>query len=317
MKFQQLRFFHAVATHRMNISEAADALYTSQPNVSRQLQALNDELGVELFVRTGKRLTGLSEVGVRMLPVVEGILNDAKKIRDLAAASQNPEQGVTIGASRYGAANHVVPAIAKLSRRFPDVRLSLLELDPSEILQQIIDGTLDLGVLPTGTAQSSELLHFPLDEWWLAIVTTDRAQFAEQPITLSDLANTPLITYSEQATTRQLIDYVFASAQVTPGVICSFDSNATILSAVKHGVGVGIISESGVNPSLEPELVSYSARHLFPSLRTCVVMRKSTYPRDIIYALLELLSPNWTRSYIDEARHYGQSHIASGCFSAE
>jgi len=304
VKLRQLVYFHEVIRQDFNISAAAKALFTSQPGMSRQLQDLAEELGVDLFRYQGKRLVGLTEPGQEIADLAANVLRDVKRIRQVADAHVAGQRGgLLIVATRHVADNRLRQAMIALRRRLPTLTVRVCEEDPIAATNMLIAGEADLGVLSEPPERRPELLYLPVEEWRLILVAPQDHDICQRPeVRLEDLAAEPLCSYERTATSRQIIDEAFRGHGIDSPVTFALSSSAMILEYVENGAGIGVIGESAFDASAHPTLRQVAATHLFRPLTTDVVLPRKAKLHHFIYRFVRLLAPSITRAMIEEAR---------------
>mgnify|MGYP002137670364 FL=1 len=246
MNFQQLRSVREAARRGYNLTEVANALFTSQSGVSKHIKDLEDELGLELFVRKGKRLLGLTEPGRELSAVVDRMLMDARNIKSIAEQFSNKDHGqLTVATTHTQARYALPPVVTRFKQAYPKVHLVLHQASPGEIAAMLLDGRADIGIATEALAGVSDFVSFPYYGWHHAvIVPAGHALEAVTPLTLEAVADHPLITYHEGFTGRAKIDETFAQAGFTPDIVMSALDADVIKSYASLGLGVGIISSN-------------------------------------------------------------------------
>jgi LysR family cys regulon transcriptional activator len=307
MNFQQLRIIREAVQRNFNLTEVANALFTSQSGVSKHILDLENELGIELFVRKGKRLTGLTEPGKELVGIVERMLIDAKNIKRLAEQFANRDEGSLTIATTHTQARYALPPVVRRFREsFPKVHLVLHQAGPAEIVSLLQSGDADIGIatesLDVSPAQSSPFVSFPFYEWRHAVVVPDGHPLTKLPtLTLEALAEHPLITYHEGYTGRPRIDATFAAAGLVPDVVMSALDADVIKTYVEVGLGVGIVASMAFDPTRDIGLKRLDASHLFEANTTRIAVRRGHYLRGYAYRFLEDCSPALTPEVVKAA----------------
>jgi len=309
MNFQQLRIIREAVQRNFNLTEVANALFTSQSGVSKHILDLENELGIELFVRKGKRLTGLTEPGKEMVGIVERMLIDAKNIKRLAEQFANRDEGSLTIATTHTQARYALPPVVRRFREsFPKVHLVLHQAGPAEIVSLLQSGEADIGIatesLDASPAQSSPFVSFPFYEWRHAVVVPDGHPLAKLPsLTLEALVEHPLITYHEGYTGRPRIDATFAAAGLVPDVVMSALDADVIKTYVEVGLGVGIVASMAFDAARDIGLKRLDASHLFEANTTRIAVRRGHYLRGYAYRFLEdcsaALTPEVVKAALD------------------
>ena len=303
MNFQQLRIIRETVRRGFNLTEVANALFTSQSGVSKHIKDLEDELGIELFVRKGKRLLGLTDPGKELVVMVERMLLDAGNIKRLAEQYSNRDEGTLTIATTHTQARYALPkVVTEFKRAFPKVYLKLHQASPEELVQMLLDGEADIGIATEAVADVPELASFPYYSWHHSvIVPAGHALEAVQPLTLEAIARYPLITYHEGFTGRARIDQAFTRAGLVPDVAMSALDADVIKTYVELGLGVGILASMAFNPARDGELRQLDSSHLFPENVTRIAMRRGHYLRGFAYRFIELCAPELTEVVVMQA----------------
>jgi LysR family cys regulon transcriptional activator len=300
MNFQQLRIIRETVKRNFNLTDVANALYTSQSGVSKHIKDLEDELGVELFVRRGKRLLGLTEPGRELVGIVERILLDTQNIKKLGEQFANKDRGQLDVATTHTQARYALPhVVAKFRNVFPNVHLVLHQGSPTEIARMLADGTADIGIATESLQESHELISFPYYTWHHGvIVKSGHALEQEKTLTLDALAEWPLITYSEGFTGRPKVDKSFADAGIVPDIVLSALDADVIKAYVELGLGVGIVASMAFDAVRDPQLKLIDANHLFEENVSRIAVRRGTYLRGYAYRFIEYCSPELTEQVV-------------------
>lgn len=304
MNFQQLRSVREAQRRGFNLTEVAQALHTSQPGVSRQIRELEDELGIELFVRVGKRLTGLTEPGEHVLPVIERLLQEADNLKRAADDFAQAGSGrLRIAATHSQARYALPPAVRDFRAHHPDVSLHLQQGSPQQIARLLLDGEADVGIATEALAQYPELVALPCYRWTHSVVVPPDHPLLDGPLTLARLAQFPVITYEPGYTGRSHIDEAFAAAQLTPHIVLSAMDADVIKTYVELGLGVGIVAAIAFDEERDRHLRAIDARHLFADNMTRLAVRRSAYLRDYVYEFIQTFASPLRREVVDAARH--------------
>ena len=300
MNFQQLRIIRETVRRGFNLTEVANALFTSQSGVSKHIKDLEDELGVELFTRKGKRLLGLTDPGKELVVMVERMLLDAGNIKRLAEQYSNSEEGRLTVVTTHTQARYALPrVVTAFKRAYPRVHLKLHQGSPAEIVQMLVDGEADLGVATEALAEVPELASFPFYSWQHAIIVpAGHPLEAARPLTLEAVAEYPLITYHEGFTGRARIDQTFAGAGLAPDVVMSALDSDVIKTYVELGLGVGIIASMAFSPARDTGLRLLDSAHLFGANVTRIAVRRGHYLRGFAYRFVELCAPELTEAVV-------------------
>jgi LysR family cys regulon transcriptional activator len=300
MNFQQLRIIRETVKRNFNLTDVANALYTSQSGVSKHIKDLEDELGVELFVRRGKRLLGLTEPGRELVGIVERILLDTQNIKKLGEQFANKDRGQLDIATTHTQARYALPhVVAKFRNVFPNVHLVLHQGSPAEIARMLADGTADIGIATESLQDAHELVSFPYYTWHHGvIVKAGHALEQEEKLTLDALAEWPLITYSEGFTGRPKIDKSFTEAAIAPDIVLSALDADVIKAYVELGLGVGIVASMAFDAARDPGLRLIDANHLFEENVSRIAVRRGTYLRGYAFRFIEYCSSELTEQVV-------------------
>ena len=302
MNFQQLRIVRETVRQDFNLTTVANALFTSQPGVSKHIKDLEDELGVEIFVRRGKRLLGLTEPGKELLAVVERILLDAQNVRSIADQFSSRETGNLVIATTHTQARYTLPDVIKrFKAEYPKVHLVLHQGSPREIAELLSAGEVDIAIATEGLASVPEVVTFPCYSWHHALIVPQGhplTQVAEP--TLAAIAEYPIITYHEGFTGRANIDRSFAEAGVVPDIVLSAIDADVIKTYVDIGLGIGIVASMAYHPERDANLVRLDLPGLFGENTTRLALRRGVYLRSYAYAFIDALVPGLSEEKIGE-----------------
>lgn len=293
MNFQQLRIIRETVRRNFNLTEVGNALFTSQSGVSKHIKDLEDELGVELFVRKGKRLLGLTDPGKDLLVLVERMLHDARNIKTLAEQYSQRDVGQLTVAATHTQARYALPrVIAEFKKAFPRVHLKLHQGSPQEIVDLLLEGEADIGIATEAVAGHPELAAFDFYHWHHALVVpAGHALLTAARPSLESIAEYPVITYHEGFTGRAGIDRVFAEAGLVPDVVMSALDADVIKTYVELELGIGIVASMAFHPKRDEGLVMIDCQHLFPLNTTHIAIRRGHYLRGFAYRFIELCAP--------------------------
>lgn len=303
MNFQQLRIIRETVRQGFNLTEVANSLYTSQPGVSKHIRDLEEELGVELFVRKGKRLTGLTDPGRELLVVVERMLLDARNIKNLAEQYSSRDVGQLTVVTTHTQARYSLPKVVlEFKRLFPRVHLRMHQGSPTEITQMLLDGQADIGIATEVLAHVDELASFPYYQWRHVVVVKDgHPLLALKNPSLADIAEYPVVTYQEGFTGRIKIDEAFRKQGLQPDVAISALDADVIKTYVELGLGVGIIASVAFNPVKDIGLTVLPVGDELPLNTTSIALRRGHYLRAFAYKFIELCNPELTEGKLAAA----------------
>ncbi|MBB2484993.1 CysB family HTH-type transcriptional regulator [Mitsuaria sp. WAJ17] len=308
MNFQQLRSVREAQRRGFNLTEVAAALHTSQPGVSRQIRELEDELGIEIFMRAGKRLTGLTDPGRNVLPIVERLLQEAENLRRAGDDFARAGRGVLRIAATHSQARYALPPVVRDFRvSHPEVELTLQQGSPQQVARLLLDGEADIGIATEALAQYEELVALPCYRWTHTVVTPLNHPLAEaqrrgETLTLQRLADYPIVTYETGYTGRSHIDQAFKAAGLAPHVVLAAMDADVIKTYVELGLGVGIVAAIAYDDERDRHLAAHDARLLFADNMTRLALRRDAYLRDYAYAFIKTFAPPWTREAVQGVR---------------
>jgi LysR family transcriptional regulator, cys regulon transcriptional activator len=302
MKLQQLRCLTEVARRGLNVSEAAEALHTSQPGVSKQIRALEDELGVQVFVRHGKRLVSVTAPGKAVVAIAERILAEAQNLRRAGEEFANDQLGTLTIAATHTQARYALPkAVAAFKRRYPKVELHIHQGNPTQIREQVLAGEADMGVA-TEMLAAPELVTLPVYQWNRCVVVPPKHPLLkESPLTLERLAEYPIVTYDFAFANRSLVQKAFESRGLTPHVVLSAQDSDVIKTYVELGLGIGILAKMAFDAKRDILLRAIDASHLFESSTTRLGIKRGAYLRRYAYDFIELFAPHLARNTVQRA----------------
>lgn len=302
MNFQQLRIIRETLRRNFNLTEVANALYTSQSGVSKHIKDLEDELGVELFVRRGKRLLGLTEPGKELALIVDRILLDTANIKRLADQFAGRDRGELVIATTHTQARYALPApIAAFRREFPNVHLVLHQGTPKDIAAMLNDGTADIGIATEALEDTPEHVTFPFYSWHHGVVVPKGHPLeSETPVSLEKIAEWPIITYHEGFTGRPAIDATFAKANLALDIVMVALDADVIKTYVEVGLGIGIVGSMAYNANRDAGLTLLDTSHLFPKSTSRIALRRGRFLRGFAYRFLALCTPELTEKVVKE-----------------
>lgn len=304
MNFQQLRSVREAVRRSFNLTDVAQMLHTSQPGVSRQIRELEEELGVEIFARAGKRLTGLTPPGEVLLPILERLLVDADNLRRVGAEFQASVQGQLSIAATHSQARYALPQVVhEFRQRYPQVQLHLHQGSPKQVAQMLVSGEADIGVATEALASYEHLVTLPCYRWTHSVVLPHGHPLLLRPAppTLQDLVQFPIITYEQGYTGRAHIDKAFERAGLTPDVVLTAMDADVIKTYVELGMGVGIVASIAMDAERDLRLQAIDAGHLFQVNVTRLGLRRGVWLRGYAYDFIESFVPTLTRVHVDQA----------------
>ncbi len=303
MNLQQLRYVYEVARSGLNVSEAAAALHTSQPGVSKQIRLLEEELGVGVFVRQGKRLTAVTDPGREVLKIAERLLRDLDNLRSVGREFGAEESGTLAIATTHTQARYVLPPIiGEFMKRHPNVRVSLRQGSPTEVCEYVVAGEADIAIATEAIAEQDELVMLPCYQWNRCVIAPPGHPILKtQPLTLEAIAKYPIVTYDFAFAGRSQINKAFAARGLTPNVALTAIDADIIKTYVALGLGIGIVAYMAYDPAADKGLRAVDAAHLFESATTRLGIRRNAWLRGYAYTFIELFAPHLTRRMVQSA----------------
>ena len=307
MKLQQLRYIVEIQRQGLNVSEAAETLFTSQPGISKQVKLLEDELGISIFERSGKRFTGLTEPGKVVLNIAERILREAENLKRASAEFATGDTGRLVLAATHTQARYALPLVVRdFVTQHPTVKLELHQGSPTQIAEWVVNGEADLGIATEALDQYPQLVTLPVRQWSHCVIAPEGHPILEsQPLSLAELAKWPLITYDTAFTGRSRINKAFERIGAVPNVALTALDADVIKTYVSLGLGLGIISALAFDAQRDSGLAALDAAHLFESNTTRLALRRGTYLRRYDYDFIGLFATHLTRRVVDMALQGG------------
>ena len=307
MNFQQLRYVRETVRRGLNLTDAAAALHTSQPGVSRQIKELEEELGVVIFERRGKRFVGLTEPGQAIVVAIDRVLREAENLRAIGQEFASRDAGSLTVAATHTQARYVLPRVVQaFKRKLPAVQLALLQGNPTELAELVIAGTADIAIATEALAGYEDLLTLPAYSWHHCVVVPDKHPLARQAgLQLEHLAAHPIITYSPAFTGRARIDEAFAARGLAPNIVFTATDSDVIKTYVELGMGIGIIAEMAFNARRDAPLRALKADHFFRTNTTRIAVKRGRFLRRYAYDFIELFAPALDRTAIERAHAGG------------
>ncbi len=301
MNFQQLRSVREAVRCNFNLTDAAQALHASQPGISRQIRELEDELGIELFVRAGKRLTGLTGPGAHVLPIVERLLLESSNLKKAGQEFQARDTGLLSIAATHSQARYALPpAVKDFRAAFPNVKLHLHQGSPRQVAEMLLSGEVDVGIATEALSDYPDLVALPCYRWTHSIIVPPDHALLRSPLTLENLARYPLITYDNGFTGRTKIDLAFAAQQLAPNIVLTAMDADVIKTYVQLGMGVGIVASIAFEDERDTYLRALDAGVLFGIHLTKLAVRRGGYLRSYVYAFIESFAPSLSRQLVEK-----------------
>ncbi|MEP7276025.1 MAG: CysB family HTH-type transcriptional regulator, partial [Betaproteobacteria bacterium] len=279
LNLQQLKYICAVADHGLNVSEAAEALHTSQPGISKQIRHLEDELGLKVFVRQGKRLASLTPAGEIVLATARRALREIANMKRVAEEFRGEDAGTLAIATTHTQARYVLPKVlAAFASQFPKVRVVLRQGNPSQVTEQTVAGEVDVGIATESLADAAELVTLPCYRWNRCVIVRRGDPLAlVRPLTLEALARSPIITYDFAFTGRTAINAAFAARGLEPNVVLTALDADVIKTYVELGMGAGIIAQMAYDADKDRAFEMLDAGHLFAASTTRLALRRGVF----------------------------------------
>lgn len=302
MKLRQLQYVSEIVRQGMNITAAADCLYTSQPGISSQIKRLEDELGFAIFVRRGKQLTELSEGGRAMIASVERILHEVDNIHRIADDIRAPASGNLVIATTHTQARYALPEIIKeFSNRYPGVSLHLHQGTPTQIAEMTATGEADIGIATEALYLFDDLVLLPCYRWNRCVLTPkDHPLANDRRLSLKAIAQYPVITYVFGIADRSVINRAFAEQDLDLNVVLTAADAEVIKTYVRTGLGIGIVARMAYDPAQDGDLAVLDAGHLFEPSVTSLAIRHNAWLRNYVYDFIQLFAPHLTHDVITE-----------------
>jgi LysR family cys regulon transcriptional activator len=307
MNFQQLRIVRETVRRKFNLTEAAEALLTSQSGVSKHIRDLEEELAIEIFVRRGKRLLGLTEPGREVAAIADRILLEADNMRQVSSHFAGSEEGTLTIATTHTQARYTLPNIVlRFKKDFPGVRLVLHQASPKDIAQLLLEGKADIGIATDTLEEAPGIVTFPYYSWeHIVVVPSGHALLSSNSLTLDALAEFPIITYDEGLTGRRRIDQAFEDVGVVPDIAMTALDADVIKAYVELGLGIGIIASIAFNPDRDKGLSQLGSEPLFKSNPSSLAIRRGRFLRSYVYRFIEMCSPALNENFVREAEARG------------
>ena len=304
MKLQQLRYVWEVAKNDLNVSVTAQALFTSQPGVSKQIRLLEDELGIEIFVRSGKHLTEITGVGQHIIRMAGEILAKSRTIKEIAQEYSNKDHGSLTIATTHTQARYALPnVIQKFRAKYPNVALHMSQGNPEQIAELAVSGAADFAIATEGMELFKDLVMMPCYRWNRSVVVPkDHPLEKKGPLTLEDLAEFPIVTYVFGFTGRSKLDDAFSHAGLSPNVVFTATDTDVIKTYVRLGIGVGIIASMAYDEAQDSDLVRLDASHLFEPSVTHIGFRRGTFLRRYMLDIISEFAPHLDDSIVHDAQ---------------
>jgi LysR family cys regulon transcriptional activator len=303
VNLQQLKYLCAVVDHGLNVSDAAAALFTSQPGISKQIRQLEDELGLLIFVRQGKRLAAMTPAGEVVAATARRALREITNMKRVADEFRSEDSGTLAIATTHTQARYVLPKVlSAFAAKFPKVRVVLHQGNPVQVAEQTVAGDADVGIATESLADSPDLVTLPCYRWNRAVlVRKGHALTRARPLTLEALAQHPIVTYDFAFTGRSAINAAFAAKGLSPNVVLTALDSDVIKTYVELGMGAGIVARMAYDPEKDQAFDMLDASHLFAASTTRLALRRGVFLRGYVFQFITLFAPQYSRAAIDAA----------------
>jgi len=294
MNLQQFRYVSEVARRNLNVSEAAHALHTSQPGVSKQIRSLEEELGAQIFRRQGRRLVAVTDAGREIVAAIGRILDEVVNLKAVGEEFAHHARGtLAVGVTHTQARYALPPIVTAFKKRFPEVKLKLLQGNPQQLARMVVDGEADLAIATEALDDPARLVAIPCYRWHHCVVVPKGHALARaKPLTLEEIAAHPIVTYDPTFAGRSAVDRSFAARGLSPDVVLTALDSDVIKSYVALGLGVGIISSRAFRKGNDEGLVALACDHLFPAQTTRLAYKRGAYLRGYTVEFIRLFVPN-------------------------
>jgi LysR family transcriptional regulator, cys regulon transcriptional activator len=305
LNLQQLKYLREIARNGLKVSVAAESLFTSQPGISKQIRLLEEELGVTILVRNGKRITALTEPGRIVLDIAERILQDTDNLREIGREFNVGGRGTLVIATTHTQARYALPpVVSRFMKRHPQVRLMLREGSPAQIAALLRDGIADVGIATESDEEFGELVTLPCAQWTRSVITPlKHPLLGAGPLTLEKIAQYPLITYDFAFTPNSPIKRAFDAAGIKPNVVLTAVAADVIKAYVEQGMGIGILAKMAFDTARDHGVRLINADHLFEPSTTRIALRRNAWLRGYVYDFIELFAPPLNRNAVTAALH--------------
>ena len=302
MKLRQLRYIHEIARRGLNVTAAAEALFTSQPGVSKQIRLLEDELGVQIFLRNGKHLVEITPAGRRILQYTSLLLEQADNIGKVAEEFRDSDRGdLSIATTHTQARYALPPVIQQFRKKFPNVTLHLHQGSPPQIAQMAAEGQVDFAIATEAMHHFEQLVMLPCYHWNRCVLVKPGHPLAgKRRLTLKDIAAHPIVTYTFGFTGRSKLDQAFAANGLKPDVVLTAVDADVIKTYVRSGLGIGIVANMAWDAQTDKDLVRLPVDHLFEASTTHIGFRRGMFLRGYMYDFIATFAPHVTKSLVDE-----------------
>jgi LysR family transcriptional regulator, cys regulon transcriptional activator len=317
MNLQQIRYLCAVVDHGLNVSDAADALYTSQPGISKQIRQLEDELGLAIFVRQGKRLASTTPAGEVVVATARRALREIQNLKRVADEFRAEDTGTLSIATTHTQARYVLPKVlTAFAARYPKVRLVLHQGNPRQVAEQVASGEAEIGIATEALSEYPQLVLLPCYTWNRCVLVPQDHPLAKAKgkLTLEALAKWPIVTYDFSFTGRSQINAAFAAQGLEPNIVLTALDADVIKTYVELGMGVGIVAQMAYDPRKDAAFARLDASHLFRESTTRLALRRGVFVRGYVYAFISMFAPRYGKEALDAA--LADRHVATAADGA-
>jgi LysR family cys regulon transcriptional activator len=303
VNLQQLRYLCAIVDHGLNVSDAAEALYTSQPGISKQIRQLEDEIGVPVFVRQGKRLASLTPAGEAVISTARRALKEIENLKRVGAEFEREDTGTLAISTTHTQARYVLPPVVRsFAERYPKVKLVIHQGNPVQVADHTARGEADVGIATETLATYRELVTLPCYQWNRVVLVPRGHPLARvKPLTLAAVARHPIITYDFSFTGRSQINAAFDAAGLAPNIVLEALDADVIKTYTEMGMGVGIVAQMAYDAERDKALEKLDASHLFAPSTTRLALRRGTFLRGYVYDFIARFAPKLDRATVDAA----------------
>jgi LysR family cys regulon transcriptional activator len=303
MKLQQLRYIVEVQNNNLNVSATAESLFTSQPGISKQVRMLEDELGVQIFGRSGKHLTHVTDAGQEVIDIARKIMAQVESIKAVSREHNLPDQGKLNIATTHTQARYALPQVIQgFMQRYPNVSLHMHQGTPSQISDLAAKGEADFAIATESLHLYNDLVMLPCYHWNRSVIVKHDHPLAQKgSITIEDIAAHPLVTYVFGFTGRSELDHAFNEAGLTPKIVFTATDADVIKTYVRLGVGIGVVASMAIDEEVDTDLVRIDASHLFEYSTTKIGFRRGNFLRGYMYDFIERFAPHLTKAVVEKA----------------
>jgi LysR family transcriptional regulator, cys regulon transcriptional activator len=303
MKLQQLRYLCQVIESRFNISEAAGLLGTSQPGISKQIRMLEQELGLDILVRSGNRIIGMTEAGKQLVGEAQRVLAGALQLEEIAREFKNQDEGqLTVATTHLHARYSLLTVIKNFTKLYPQVQLKLLQRVVSEITDAVASGEADIGISTGSDDLARHCVALDACRLHRSIITPLDHPLLHQKgrLTLRDIAAHPLIVYNSKLSSGSTVQQAFDAAGIRPHIVLSAMDADVIKAYVAAGLGIAVLQRLAYDPSRDTEIGALGADHLFPASRAKLIINRTKFLRHYMFDFIKMVAPRWTPDKVRE-----------------